>query len=75
MVTDMKDCDSLDQDENSRDEEKWMHVEIILGIEIKLFEKERLREKREQKNREGESTSVEKSPLEKYIKKKIHICN
>lgn len=34
MVTDMKDCDSLDQDENSRDEEKWMHVEIILGIEI-----------------------------------------
>ena len=25
---------------------------------------------REQENREGESTSVEKSPFEKYIKKK-----
>lgn len=34
MVTDMKDCDSLDQDEDSRDGEKWMHVEFILGIEI-----------------------------------------
>lgn len=30
---------------------------------------------REQENREGESTSVEKSSLGKYIKKKIFIYN
>lgn len=30
----MKDCDSLDQDEDSGDRKRWMHVEFILGIEI-----------------------------------------
>ena len=30
----MKDRDSLDQDEDSGDGERWMHVEFILGIEI-----------------------------------------
>ena len=34
-----------------------------------------MREKETKRIREGESTSVEQSPLEKYIKKKIYIYN